>query len=317
MTFLGVLPGLSAEDKPVMLFYYSNDCEHCINVKTDFLPGFLQKYGKHVAFVELEVSNVTYRDSLFVMESRLSIPESEKDYPAVYFMGTMLEGEIPVRLRLETLVKNYLSNPDSARKLDSEVMARIPEDVRPSSHGTEKTVYLAYFFKKGCKKCSRAEEIIQWMKSYYTLVEIDQFDVADKENKILAAALGIKTGVPKKRIMGTPVFFVGGDDYVLSESISRKHLGDIVRKYAKTGTKPVWRNMNAQELALARDFIEEQFRSFKLAAIALAGLGDGINPCAFATILFFVSYLGMVGRKRNEILITGLTFACAVFITYL
>jgi hypothetical protein len=48
-----------------------------------------------------------------------------------------------------------------------------------------------------------------------------------------------------------------------------------------------------------------------------AGLLDGINPCAFTTILFFLSYLAYIGRSRREILVTGLCFTGAVFATYL
>ena len=51
--------------------------------------------------------------------------------------------------------------------------------------------------------------------------------------------------------------------------------------------------------------------------VAGAGLLDGINPCAFATIIFFISYMNLVGRRRKEMLIAGGAFALAVFVTYL
>jgi cytochrome c biogenesis protein CcdA len=52
-------------------------------------------------------------------------------------------------------------------------------------------------------------------------------------------------------------------------------------------------------------------------AVVLAGLVDGLNPCAFATIIFFVSYLSLSGKKGKEILITGASFTVGVFIAYL
>ena len=48
-----------------------------------------------------------------------------------------------------------------------------------------------------------------------------------------------------------------------------------------------------------------------------AGLIDGLNPCAFATLVFFVSYLTFTGRKGREILFVGISFTLGVFITYL
>jgi hypothetical protein len=49
----------------------------------------------------------------------------------------------------------------------------------------------------------------------------------------------------------------------------------------------------------------------------IAGFIDGINPCAFATIIFLVSYLTFVGKKSREILLYGIVFTSGVFIAYL
>jgi hypothetical protein len=49
----------------------------------------------------------------------------------------------------------------------------------------------------------------------------------------------------------------------------------------------------------------------------LAGLIEGMNPCALATLVFFISYLTMVGRKRKEIFWVGLGFSGAGFLTHL
>ncbi|MFP4363129.1 MAG: DUF1573 domain-containing protein [Spirochaetia bacterium] len=50
--------------------------------------------------------------------------------------------------------------------------------------------------------------------------------------------------------------------------------------------------------------------------ILLAGLLDGINPCAFTTIIFLTASLMVAGRTRKEVLIMGISFTLAVFITY-
>ena len=44
---------------------------------------------------------------------------------------------------------------------------------------------------------------------------------------------------------------------------------------------------------------------------------DGINPCALATLIFLVSYLGYTRRRPREVLITGLLFGAGVFLAYL
>jgi cytochrome c biogenesis protein CcdA len=50
--------------------------------------------------------------------------------------------------------------------------------------------------------------------------------------------------------------------------------------------------------------------------IIVAGLLDGVNPCAFATIIFFVSYLLFLGRRRQDIVLMAVSFITAVFIAY-
>jgi cytochrome c biogenesis protein CcdA len=52
-------------------------------------------------------------------------------------------------------------------------------------------------------------------------------------------------------------------------------------------------------------------------AVVAAGLVDGVNPCAFTTILFLMSSLALAGRGRREVLAVGLLFSLAVFLTYL
>ena len=198
-----------ADEKPEMLFFYSDTCENCENVKRDFLPGFLREYGNYFTFLELDVYVPANLDSLFAMEERFGIPEEDKDYPAVYFMGMILEGEIPVRLRLESLVKEYLANPDSMRAVDREVKSRIPETFQTGIKEAENEVFAAYFYEQGCKECGRAEEIIEWLEDVYPFLTVDVFDIATKRNKLLAAALGVRAGMPEEKLMSSPVLFIG------------------------------------------------------------------------------------------------------------
>jgi hypothetical protein len=72
-----------------------------------------------------------------------------------------------------------------------------------------------------------------------------------------------------------------------------------------------------EETKKAEESIIQRFKSLGILTIVSAGLLDGINPCAFATLIFFISYLTFLGRKRKEILYVGMGFSGAVFITYL
>lgn len=50
--------------------------------------------------------------------------------------------------------------------------------------------------------------------------------------------------------------------------------------------------------------------------VLAAGLLDGINPCAFATLLFLLSALAVAGKERRDVLLIGLLFALSVFASY-
>ncbi|MFP4551583.1 MAG: cytochrome c biogenesis CcdA family protein [Spirochaetales bacterium] len=53
-----------------------------------------------------------------------------------------------------------------------------------------------------------------------------------------------------------------------------------------------------------------------IGAIIGAGLLDGINPCAFSTMLFPISMLAVAGRTKREILIIGIVYSLTVFFGY-
>lgn len=55
---------------------------------------------------------------------------------------------------------------------------------------------------------------------------------------------------------------------------------------------------------------------FPLLLIGTALL-DGINPCAFAVLLFFVAFLYTIHRKRGHILRLGLLYISAIYLAYL
>lgn len=60
---------------------------------------------------------------------------------------------------------------------------------------------------------------------------------------------------------------------------------------------------------------KEQFLSFPM--ITIAGLVDGINPCAIGMMVMLLGYLLVFAKKPERVLKTGLLYVFTVFITYL
>jgi cytochrome c biogenesis protein CcdA len=75
---------------------------------------------------------------------------------------------------------------------------------------------------------------------------------------------------------------------------------------------------SAAAMPAAPGMQERARASLRLAPIVMAAVADSVNPCTFATIIFFMSYMALVLRQpRITVLLTGLSFIAGVFITYL
>ena len=176
----------------------------------------------------------------------------------------------------------------------------------------DRAIYITYFHKRGCQKCARASTILKRLQTKYPQIVVEMKYA--KESRELLEAMGGLHDVPEVKRLTTPAVFIG-DEYLLNE-LDEKRLETVIRKYLPTGVASPLSQAEAKT-GEASDKIVKRFNAFGTLTVAGAGLLDGINPCAFATIVFFISYMSLVGRKRKEMLVAGSAFAAAVFVTYL
>ena len=176
----------------------------------------------------------------------------------------------------------------------------------------DRAIYITYFHKRGCQKCARASEILKRLQSKYPQIVVEMKYA--KESRELLEAMGTLYEVPEMKRLTTPAAFIG-DEYLLDE-LDETGLETVIQKYSQTGVASRLPQAEAKTGEVS-DEIVNRFNAFGTLAVAGAGLLDGINPCAFATIVFFISYMSLVGRRRKEMLVAGGAFAAAVFVTYL
>jgi cytochrome c biogenesis protein CcdA len=174
-------------------------------------------------------------------------------------------------------------------------------------------IHLAYFYQPGCRECDRVQLDLNYLQHRYPQLVIHIFDV--KAEAALAEWLGERAGAPEDKRLTAPAVFVG-DEGLVGEALHARSLEELIARHAATGAEAVWEGWEASQSEAAVGIIE-RFRSFGLLTVLAAGLVDGLNPCAFATIVFFISYLAFVGRKGREVLAVGAAFALGVFLTYL
>ena len=205
--------------------------------------------------------------------------------------------------------------PDAALETLLALYDSLSEDVEFDGQAhvhDDRAVHIAYFHKRGCQKCVRASEILKRLKTEYPQIVVEKrYARADQQ---LLEAMGALYNVPEVKRLTTPAVFIG-DTYLLDE-LDEAELEEIVGTHLATGVAS--RISEAKvHIGEAESEIVKRFSAFGTLAVAGAGLLDGINPCAFATIVFFISYLSLVGRSRREMLVAGGAFAAAVFVTYL
>ncbi|MDF1498635.1 MAG: cytochrome c biogenesis protein CcdA [Patescibacteria group bacterium] len=73
---------------------------------------------------------------------------------------------------------------------------------------------------------------------------------------------------------------------------------------------------NKKEL-LIRTGSNPEKKEFLLPVVIVSGFLDGINPCAFAVLLFFISFLFTLKRTKKDIWKTGAVYILAIFLAYL
>ena len=322
-----------------VVYFYSDDCPHCITIINEVLAPLQEQYGG-----QLQIKMVQIRDPdapsgldtakyemLLRAEEMFGVTSEERGIPTLVIDGQILIGEDDIREQLPCLLDSCLVAggtewPDipglEGVAAESEGEAGFdlglegdelepcgPEDGAVCEGPT--AIWAAYFYEVGCQECSRAEYDIRYAQSKYPQLMVEEYNIQD--DAALAEWLGARSGVPDDERLSTPTFFVG-EDYLIGADITAEALLALAEKYASAGVERAWDDFDPEG---AEQSILERFRSFGIFTVVLGGLVDGLNPCAFATLVFFVSYLTLSGRQGREILTVGGAFTLGVFLAYL
>lgn len=161
---------------------------------------------------------------------------------------------------------------------------------------------LVYFYSPSCHKCAevKANLIPVIEKEFKDKLDIDFRDISDVENYKLL--LGLEDKYKIKAPDSPPIFYFEGQFLNLDNVVA--------------SLKVLLGQAPKSESATADVDLVSRFKSFGALAIVAAGLVDGINPCAFTVIVFFISFLALQGYRKRQLVLIGLAFISAVFLTY-
>jgi cytochrome c biogenesis protein CcdA len=300
------LPTVVLAAGPTVAFYlfHSVDCEHCKVVKENVLPDLLARYPLEIT--ELEVNDPANYRSLLALEGKLGRRTS--DLPVIVIGRTILEGEEEAITKLEPAIVEALAAGGIAlTPIPSPAAA--PPAASPAQ--SARPFPLLLFLKPGCQLCSRAELDLKAIEREIPLA-VTRISMAETQSKALLEAVERELGVVEENRLVPPTVVIGRT-VLIGKGVTYEAMLAALRAGDPSAT-PVWETVDAGE---GKRGILERFARLSPLTVVGAGLLDGVNPCAFATLIFFLSYLSVAGRKGRDLLIVGGAFTVAVFGTYL
>ncbi|HAJ57079.1 MAG TPA: hypothetical protein DCL35_04845 [Candidatus Omnitrophica bacterium] len=187
-------------------------------------------------------------------------------------------------------------------------LSALPFTAEASIFSRQDQVLVRVFHSPTCKACHKViQDIIPSIaKKYGGKVRWEYLDITDGIHLRDFVDLEQKSG----RRLGTPTILIG-DKVLVGVTEAADSLDQLILEQLSSGQK--------QAMALGEGGVNllERFRSFGPLAVIGAGLVDGFNPCAFTVIVFFISFLTLMGYKRREMALIGFFYIVAVFLTYL
>jgi len=182
------------------------------------------------------------------------------------------------------------------------------------------SVQIDFFYEPGCSECQRirTEVLPSLQEAYGGFYVLTEYDLGVKSNYLQLVgymeALGDDENARVFMVVDRQVLLGGGDEIaadlfaVLDERIS---MAQERPEASSSGLVP------APVVPADDAIVERRFNRFTFVGVALAGLVDGINPCAISTLVFLVSVLSMARVRGRHLLAVGAAFCSASFLTYL
>ena len=311
-----LIPQISFSKEPVRLYLFYSEEKGELRVQEEVIKPLSNKYSIEVQ--SFSVNQLKHYDLLLKFEKEWKAPDNE--LPAVIIGDKILGGEAEIRRDLEGLVRVYAEKGGtpwpSLREEGGREEGWIPRAPTEEERKSGKTVYAAFLYMPGCLHCEEMKAELKKWASKIPDLRIRIFSLVREENKKLDEALSQIYQVPEsKRLVDHKLYM--GEDYLWAESLHLESFQRLITKYQGKGAPPPWEKVTKEALEKGEKSIIERFKRWSLTAVLVAGFIDGINPCAFATIIFLVSYLTFAGKKSREILLYGSVFTAGVFIAYL
>ncbi len=178
--------------------------------------------------------------------------------------------------------------------------------------GAAQKPVVEYFYQPGCKECMLVKELVlpAVEERLAGLYELKLYDIGVKENFLRLAdyqeCLQIKSNEPVAMIVQGRVALCGYKE--ISEKLQGA-IEDALSEIQAQAPPQIRKDESAQ-------ILKRRSERMTFVAVVTAGFLDGLNPCAFSTLVFFMSLLAVAKVRDGRLIAVGLFYCLASFLTY-
>lgn len=236
---------------------------------------------------------------------RVDVSAGAMDIRAIATDGTVLD----------TITLVPRSYDEEEEKQVEKAARRLSEEILIGKIKPEIPEIPLYLFSYDCRYCRKLlrHDLPSLAKKNEVALRVSYYDLSKQGAYDLFLNVGAEFG---RQDADIPAIFIGnttiGGEAEIKDRLPRQieRFLKNPQQFIKNTVEPFKRDYDTSSIG------DEVFSTLTLSIVIGAGLLDGINPCAFTTIIFLISYLSLVGASRRRMLYTGGVFTAAVFFTY-
>ena len=315
--------GVTASEKVPIVYFYESDCPDCRLINETVLPFISEKYSGKIEFIKRDVAKMKNFEAMMAFESTYSIPPQE--VPGFYTSNGVTWDPKLIESELTELIKKELKKPLNGKYaqfikkyLSSGECGISVAQILKQNYIDQPPLKICEFRKSGCSSCNRLSLSLNYLKKKYPKeIDLTTYNINSNDAKILLEAYCQKYEIEESIHLATPALFFGNNGIVSKENFKNLDIIPIIVKSIDNRGSIPTKNISESDISLAKQAIYDRYVAISWGAVLFAGLLDGINPCAFITIIFLLSYLSLMKYSRKDIALVGMSFTLSVFLTYL
>jgi hypothetical protein len=185
------------------------------------------------------------------------------------------------------------------------------------AQSTQKALHLTFFGSATCGECAEIKtQLLKPLERQHAgKLAVTYRDIENEKDLTLLTAMekGYRvTATAPQELFFPDTVLVGYDNIMKSGR-------QLIETYLSNPKK--WAYAHAYgdstiDTVKTADMIRDRIKTWSFIGLFAIGFVDGVNPCAIASMIFLISFLGTQKRNRRDVLKIGLAFTGATFLTY-